>query len=210
MSYLLNEKLTSTVVMYMVLKRIIKPWTEWEAYKNGIIDAKGKRLRKPRSSKEREGWDILDRFCWSIKRLCTKYLGDSNFAYLFSAVYLMKEDAAVIFNNNKDKYLCELEDLTPERQLHLYRCICELETAKILREANLDLETNINKTLLFGSEIINKYLSEDEGGAPIIAPAATTSSTTLNDIAQVTPRLKMCSINKRNLRRKRHGRNNKE
>lgn len=203
MSYLLNEKLTSTVVMYMVLKRIIKPWKDWDAYKHGIIDIHGKRLRKPKTTKEREGWDILDRFCWSIKRLCTKYLGDSNFAYIFSAVYLMKEKATIIFNGNKEKYLCELEDLTPNKQLLLYRCLTEIDNKNLVNESAIDYETSILKIMLNAKYPIDMWLAEDEGGAAMV------SSTALGDIAQVTPRLKM-NINKRKLRRNGHGRSIKK
>lgn len=173
MSYLLTEKLTSTVVMYLVLKRIIKPWKDWDAYKNGIIDIKGKRIRRPRNSKEREGWDILDRFCWSIKRLCTKYLGDSNFAYLFSAAYLMKEKCEIAFNGNRERYLTELNDLTYEKQLTLYKCLEEMKSENILRESILDYETNILKIKKKVEIVINKYMIEE--------------LTSLGDIAQATP-----------------------
>ena len=180
MSYLLTEKLSSTLVMYMVLKRIVKPWDQWEAYKYGIIDEKGKRLRKPKTSKERDSWDILDRFCWSIKRLCTKYLNDSVFAYLFSAAYLMKEDCVVIFNGNKNKYLTELENFTVKKQLDLYNCIQELEKNNILKESNLDIETNLIKIANKVKPFIDKYLLED-------GEVVSGSSTALGDIAQFTP-----------------------
>ena len=38
---LINETLSDTIVTYMVLKRLVRPWEEWEAYKLGIIDDKG-------------------------------------------------------------------------------------------------------------------------------------------------------------------------
>lgn len=179
--YLLNEKLTSTIAVYMILKRVIKPWTKWKAYHNGIIDKNGKRLRRPKTAKEREGWDILDRFCWSIKRLCTKYLGDSTFAYIFSAAYLMKENAAYVISQDMDKYIVELEDFNTTKQKHLYDCFQELEKNRLICEKQLDLETNILKILQSASPIIEKYMIEED-----VAPDA---GTALGDIAQFTPRL---------------------
>src|ERR1017187_965635 len=106
----------------MILRRVMMDWKKWPAYKHGIIDDKGRRLKRPTSAKEREGWDILDRFCWSIKRLCTKYIGDSTFTYLFSAAYLMKENAAYVISQNMDLYKNELEDFDTTKQKHLYDC----------------------------------------------------------------------------------------
>jgi hypothetical protein len=194
--YLLSEKLTSTVATYMILKRVMKPWTSWEAYKNGIIDKHGKRLRRPRSAKEREGWDILDRFCWSIKRLCTKYLGDSTFAYIFSAAYLMKEDAAYVVSKNMDKYIIELEDFNTTKQKHLFDCFHELEQNKLICESRLDLETNILKILAKATPIIEKYMIEDDAGAGMGAG----TGTALGDIAQFTPVLG--SPNKKRIQRR--------
>lgn len=186
--YLLNEKVTSTVVMYMILKRILRDWKDWDAYKHGIIDKNGKRLRRPRNSREREGWDILDRFCWTIKRLCTKYLGDSKFAYLFSTVYLMKEKLAVPVLGNFQKYEPELHSFNTTKQLLLYQCIQELEKNTIVVESNLDLETNILKIVNKVQPVLDKYLIEDD-----------VVGTTVGDIAQYTPRL---GINRRKLKRK--------
>lgn len=154
--YLLTEKLTSSLIMYMVFKRITKHWTKWDAYKHGIIDDKGKRIKKPKTAKEREGWDILDRFCWSIKRLCTKYIGDSTFAYYFSAAYLMKEQAEIIFKSNK-KYLLELEDITIQQQKLLFDCITEMEYNSILNESHLDIEINLLKIVNKTKTIVERY-----------------------------------------------------
>lgn len=178
--YLLNEKLTSTIAVYMIVKRVLRPWTKWPAYQHGIIDKNGKRLRRPKTAKEREGWDILDRFCWSIKRLCTKYLGDSVFAYIFSAAYLMKEDAAFVISKNMDKYLVELEDFDCSKQLRLYECFRELEKNRLICEKQLDLETNILKILNQVAPIVEAHLIEED-------VAAGDAGTALGDIAQFTP-----------------------
>ena len=157
MSYILTEKLTSTVAMYMVLKRILTKWTDWKAYKHGIIDEDGKRLRKPRNSKERDGWDILDRFCWSIKRLVTKYIGDKQFVYLFSAAYLMKEDFTTIVKQDIHKYDDELVGFTATQQKQLYDILQEMAQNKLINENSLDMETNIIKIFKKTSAILEKF-----------------------------------------------------
>lgn len=178
--YILTEKLTSTVAMYMVLKRLLTNWKDWKAYKNGIIDEHGKRIRKPKTAKEREGWDILDRFCWSIKRLVTKYIGDKKFVYLFSAAYLMKEDFSSIVSKNLDKYNKELENLTATKQKKIYDVINEMESLNLISESNLDFHTNLLKIISKTSIIIEKHqlelIFEDEGVGSV-------GATTLGDIA---------------------------
>lgn len=175
--YLLNEKLTSTIAVYMILKRVMKDWKDWPAYKHGIIDDKGKRLRRPKTSKEREGWDILDRFCWSIKRVCTKYLGDSKFAYLFSLVYLMKEKQEYTITTNIEKYRVELDDFTAEKQYILYECFRKIEQSGLIHES-LDVQSNIYKILtVIPSTIINMF--ED---------------VSVSDVAMFTPKINISKL----------------
>ena len=145
MKYLLTEKLSSTVVCYMILKRLLKPWTDWEAYKTGLIDKNGKKIKRAKTSVERKSFDILDRMCWSIKRLVTKFIGDNKFVYLFSAAYLMKENASIILLKNHEKYKNELSDFDINTQKKLYDYFSSLEKNNIISESNLDFETNIFK-----------------------------------------------------------------
>ena len=146
MSYILNEKLTSTLVVWMILKRVLRPWKDWKAAENGIISpVDGKRLRRPHSSSDREGWDVLDRLCWTLKRLYTKYVGESGLAYIFSLAYLMKEQAAIPFKLNIESYKPELESMTADNQLLMYEILQEIEKNNILTETNLDKESTIIK-----------------------------------------------------------------
>jgi len=182
MSYILTEKLTSTIVIYMILKRLLTKWENWEAYKNGIIDKNGKRIRKPRTSKERESFDILDRFCWSIKRLLTKFIGDSKFVYLFSTAYLMKEELSTIVITNFDKYKEELSSFTATQQQQIFNVLKEMEQNSLLRESNLDLETNIFKISNRTKDILEKYELEKLFEEDAVA-------TTVGDVSQFTPML---------------------
>lgn len=148
MKYLLTEKLSSTVVCYMILKRLLKPWTDWEAYKTGLIDKNGKRIKRAKTSIERQSFDILDRMCWSLKRLVTKFIGDNKFVYLFSAAYLMKENASTILLQNHEKYKDELSDFDFNTQKKLYDYFSSLEKNNIISESKLDFETNLFKIKL--------------------------------------------------------------
>jgi len=203
MSYIITEKLTSTLVVWMIMKRVTRGWSKWNAAKNGIISpVDGKRLRKPRTAKERESWDILDRFAWSLKRILTKFHGDNKLAYLFSLAYLMKENYVHTFNTNLDRYKEELEELTLTEQKLYYEVISKIETSNIISENHLDLETNALKIKDNIQHILESYnlfvtpvlsIVEDmEGG-----------STSLGDFSQYTPPININKVKRRiKLRRK--------
>jgi hypothetical protein len=194
--YLLTEKVTSTIVMYMILKRLLRPWTEWEAYKQGIIDDKGKRIRKMRTAKDRESFDILDRFCWSIKRLNTKYLGDTKFSYIFSAAYLMKDSVESIYKTNPEKYLTEVSDLTATKQMKLYKILYELDQSVVLN-STMDFETNTIKINTIVHEAIAKH-----GIETIMEDGEVAAGTTTGDVSQFTPMLAARDIDRTVIQRR--------
>lgn len=92
MPFLMGESLSDTVVTYVVLKRLTKPWTEWEAYKLGIIDEKGKKLKTPISFDERAAWTVLDRFIWNLKKIMEKFVGGTKLASYLTATYLLRDN----------------------------------------------------------------------------------------------------------------------
>ena len=60
------------LITYRVIKMLVTPWKEHDAYKLGIIDDNGKVLRKARSlksAKEKDSYTILHRFVFNLKRL---------------------------------------------------------------------------------------------------------------------------------------------
>jgi hypothetical protein len=200
----------------MIIKRLLRPFNEWEAYKHGIIDAKGKRIRKPRTAKEREGWDILDRFCWSIKRLLGKVGVDNKLAYLFSAAYLMKESYCVVVNENMDRYKSDLVDFDIYKQKELYEIFQQLESIGCIKESKLDFETNLMKLYISIHDFVDLstiscMFTEDE----------VCGATALGDVAMFTPvinttkRINKNRINRRGKtlrikRSKHHGNTNKK
>ncbi|QPI17981.1 hypothetical protein POP12_189 [Pectobacterium phage POP12] len=57
--------LTYSVRMIRLLK---KPWTEWTAYKFGIIDGQGELIRNPKTNDEKEAYSPFHRSVRHIKR----------------------------------------------------------------------------------------------------------------------------------------------
>ncbi len=91
---------------FRFIKMLVMDWKSWDAYKLGIIDEDGKRLRniKIDSSEKKDAWTPFIRLCANIKRLVSKVPGGgSKLGSFVSALYLIKEK----YNLND----CDLEKI---------------------------------------------------------------------------------------------------
>ena len=82
-------------VTYRFLKLLVTPWNKQEAYKQGIIDAKGKALKKARdlsTEAERESFTLLHRLVFNCKRIMQKIpFVRSQLGTYATALFLLKE-----------------------------------------------------------------------------------------------------------------------
>ena len=85
-------KATDTVYTLRFLRLLTTPWEETNAYKEGLIDDKGNKLRKPVSEKDKSVYNMFHRLVFNIKKLINKVPGGSSkIASYASALYLIKE-----------------------------------------------------------------------------------------------------------------------
>ena len=82
-------------VTYRFLKLLVTPWKKQEAYKQGIIDDKGKLLKKSRdfnTEAERESFTLLHRLVFNCKRIMSKIpLIKTQIGTYAAALFLLKE-----------------------------------------------------------------------------------------------------------------------
>ena len=112
MKSLLRESFISNalnyVVLYKLISRMIKPIKKTKAYELGIVDEKGKILRKRRTLKTKEEKDALTRldiFVFNLKRVLGP-LGRSKLANIVGAMYLLKEqDNLEIFDDEENRFV---------------------------------------------------------------------------------------------------------
>ena len=92
------------LITYRVVKLLVTPWEKQEAFKFGIIDKKGKLLRKNKelkTTKERNAYTYLHRFCFNMKRLFGKVGLGSRFGSFFTALAMvLKEDKQLMVNKD--------------------------------------------------------------------------------------------------------------
>jgi hypothetical protein len=82
-------------VTYRFLKLLVTPWQKQEAYRLGIIDNKGKALKKARdlaTEEERSSFSLLHRLVFNVKRIFGKVPGlRSQLGTYAAALFLLKE-----------------------------------------------------------------------------------------------------------------------
>ena len=82
-------------VTYRFLKLLVTPWQKQEAFKLGIIDNKGKALKKARdlaTEEERSSFSLLHRLVFNVKRIFGKVPGlRTQLGTYAAALFLLKE-----------------------------------------------------------------------------------------------------------------------
>ena len=82
-------------VTYRFLKLLVTPWQKQEAYRLGIIDNKGKALKKAReleTEEERSSFSLLHRLVFNVKRIFGKVPGlRTQLGTYAAALFLLKE-----------------------------------------------------------------------------------------------------------------------
>jgi len=82
--------------IYKFLRILTTPWESTDAFKLGIVDEKGKILKKHRKlklDKEKEAYTMMHRLVWKLKRLMEKIpFGKSRLASYAAALWLIKEE----------------------------------------------------------------------------------------------------------------------
>ena len=85
------------LITYRVVKLLVTPFEKQEAFKFGIIDEKGKVLKKYKTlklEKERKSYTLLHRFVFNLKRILQKVcLGSRLGSFGVALALLIKEDS---------------------------------------------------------------------------------------------------------------------
>lgn len=84
--------LTDTFYALRFLRLLTTKWEKTGAFKAGIIDKKGKVLRKPKGSRDKSVYNMFHKLVFNVKRLLNKLpFGKTTIASYLAALYLIKE-----------------------------------------------------------------------------------------------------------------------
>jgi uncharacterized membrane protein YcgQ (UPF0703/DUF1980 family) len=144
------SRVIDALVAYRVLKLLVTPFNRTKAFELGIIDAKGKVLKKSRDisdPKERNAYTLLIRFVFNLKRILSKVgirgpLGSSAAA------------AIAFFKEQSGEQLTEKAALDIEREVYKY----------ITSEGfEFDLSENYGEPLTEGTYKVKHNIYNDDG-----------------------------------------------
>ena len=132
-------------VTYRFLKILTTPFEKMEAYKLGIIDEKGNRIRKPKSTKPavelattelKNAYTILHKLVFNIKKIFSKIPGlRTKVGTYAAALYLLK-----------DTFKESVDD--PD--------VFEKEFVKFLKENDIELDDSISEEVIGFGEVLHK------------------------------------------------------
>ena len=78
------------------LRLLTTKWENTNAFKLGIVDKNGKKLKKPETSEEKGAYNTFHKLVYNIKRLINKIpLGKSTLASYAAALFLIKEHTGI-------------------------------------------------------------------------------------------------------------------
>ena len=101
-----------TVYAFRFIRMMVMDWKNWDAYKEGIIDENGKRIREVKldTASKRSAYTPFVRLVANIKRLVAKIPGGgSKLGSFASALFLIKEKANL--SEKGLKTICEKCDI---------------------------------------------------------------------------------------------------
>ena len=93
-------------LVYQFIKRLAMPFNETKAFELGLIDEKGKRLKKASSKEEKNAMTYFDKLIFNLKRVLAKVTGiESKFTTFAAALFLLKESDKP--RNKRRQYITE-------------------------------------------------------------------------------------------------------
>ena len=145
MSQYLKESAVDLFITYKFIRLLTTKWNKTDAFKEGVIDAKGKLLVKisDQSSAQKKAYTTFDRLVFNLKRILEKVpFGKSQIASYAAALFLLKENTDMA----EEDILTVLEDLGHNTSIDLNEEFKELREGQHI--LNHDLQESSKGTIV--------------------------------------------------------------
>jgi hypothetical protein len=89
------SQIIDNAIALKVLRMLVTNFTDTQAFKLGIIDAKGNNIIKSsefRSQQQRDAYDYLTRLVFNLKKLINRFGGESRLKSVAAALWLIQEN----------------------------------------------------------------------------------------------------------------------
>ena len=199
--------------IYKFLRILTTPWESTDAFKLGIVDEKGKILKKHRKlklDKEKEAYTMMHRLVWKLKRLMEKVpFGKSRLASYAAALWLIKEEKEFHGTDEElqESFLTFLETDWKNNALILkekYEGDMDKKTFSNLRKEGIDIKKSSMKDVIKDFQKSDapqfKGKSDEKKKEMAIAAKLSTEGITLDEVSKLPPHLAKFFDKKGNLK----------
>lgn len=113
--------LVDLYIVYRILRKLTTPFDEWEAYKQGVIDAEGNIIKKPddrNTFDEKDSLTTLDVLILNLKKILSKLpFGKTKLASYGAALFLIKEEKNLTEENLEEKFVAYMGSQTLHEEI---------------------------------------------------------------------------------------------
>jgi hypothetical protein len=130
------SQLIDNLIAYRILKMLVTPFIQTDAYRLGIIDKKGMNLVKPSSfttSAQKEAYTLLHRLVFNMKKIINRLPGGENkLKSIITALFLIKEayekkDRSLTMMEEKFNKLMESDVILAEESIIVEKFMKDLD-----------------------------------------------------------------------------------
>jgi hypothetical protein len=170
-----------TIIVFKILKMLVTPFNKFDAFKFGLIDKNGLRLKEktPSNSAEESSINALHRLVFNLKRIIQKVpFGKTAFASYAIAIALLKEECKL--SPEETEQLCEkfythikedgafyptmLDEVIELDELHkgnVYNLKRDLEQGTILFQNKTPVHIVEELSTIFGVKVYVGYVNNE-------------------------------------------------
>ena len=106
----------TTFLTYKFLLMLKTPFKEWDAFKLGIINEKGDKIKPPKTKEEKKALDKLLNLIRKIKKILGKYIPSDKLLSFIVTVYLLRESPN---NTEYNDLSCKLRNNLTEEESNM-------------------------------------------------------------------------------------------
>ena len=129
MSQYLKENAIELFMTYKFIRLLTTPWKKTDAYKEGVIDSKGKLLvkGKEQSSAQKKSYSLFTKLVFNVKRVIERIPGGkSRVGSYAAALFLLKEETGMA----EEDILKVLEDLGHDTSIDIDEGFKQINTGQ--------------------------------------------------------------------------------
>ena len=129
----LLSRTTDAVYAFRFLRLLTTPWDQMKAHKLGLIDDRGKKIRKPSTSEEKAAYNYFHRLVFNIKRIVSKAPGGSRYLVAYAAaLFLLREHTGMSEKMITETMIKAYPDMDTQKTLYEAFYI-DMQSGKLLK-----------------------------------------------------------------------------